>query len=160
MALQGFFLTSLNYILIYLAEGTVTSGLVAVIFSTIIISNVILGALLLATRVRPRVLIGPIVAMLGLPFISWPELFGFQFSGGKALGLVLATVGAASASLGSILSARNQGAGLPVVQINAYGMMYGAGSLLFVALVRAAPLQTELSLSYLGSLAGTLGILR
>ena len=37
MAMQGLFLFSVNYILVYIAEGFVTSGLVAVIFSSIII---------------------------------------------------------------------------------------------------------------------------
>jgi drug/metabolite transporter (DMT)-like permease len=38
MALQGFLLFSFNYILVYLAEGYLTSGLVGVLFSTIIIT--------------------------------------------------------------------------------------------------------------------------
>ena len=44
-ALQGLLLFSLNYILVYFAEGYLTSGLVAIIFSVIIITNVIFGAI-------------------------------------------------------------------------------------------------------------------
>ena len=43
--LQGLLLFSLNYILVYLAEGYLTSGLVAIIFSLIIIFNVICAAI-------------------------------------------------------------------------------------------------------------------
>ena len=46
-ALQGFLLFSLNYFLVYLAEGYLTSGLVAITFSLIIITNVIFGAVFL-----------------------------------------------------------------------------------------------------------------
>ncbi|MBW2472725.1 MAG: DMT family transporter, partial [Deltaproteobacteria bacterium] len=44
MALQGLVLFSVNYWLIYLAEVHVTSGLVAVIFSSIVFMNMINGA--------------------------------------------------------------------------------------------------------------------
>lgn len=152
MALQGLFLFSLNYILVYVAEEYVTSGLVAVIFSTIILFNVILGALLLGSPVRPRVAAGAVVGILGLALIFRPELSGLELTESKGLGLILATVGAASASLGNIISARNQRADLPVVQTNAYGMLYGAGFMFLFALLRGAPLEIELSFPYLTSL--------
>src|SRR5574341_2354660 len=43
IALQGAFLFSFNYILVYLAEQLLTSGLVAIVFSTLILMNVLLG---------------------------------------------------------------------------------------------------------------------
>lgn len=152
MALQGFFLFSLNYILVYLAEGHVTSGLVAVVFSTIIIFNVIFGALFLRSPVRAPVVLGGIVGVLGLILIFWPEISGFGFTGDKALGLSLAVISSLSASLGNIVSARNQREQLPVVQTNAYGMLYGAVFMFLFALVRGAEFTIDLSISYLGSL--------
>lgn len=152
MALQGLLLFSLNYILVYLAEGYVTSGLVAVIFSTIILFNVIFGAVFLKSPIRPRVGVGALVGILGLALIFRPEVTGLILSGGKAFGLLLATVGAASASLGNIVSARNQREQLPVVQTNAYGMLYGALLTFGFAFVRGAELQFDPSLEYVGSL--------
>ena len=55
IALQGTFLFSLNYILVYLAEQNLTSGLVAIVFSMLILSNVVLGAIFLHNPIRPRV---------------------------------------------------------------------------------------------------------
>lgn len=152
MALQGFLLFSLNYILVYLAEGYVTSGLVAVIFSTIILFNVVFGALFLGSPVRARVAAGAILGIVGLALIFRTEMAGLELTGGKAMGLTLATIGAASASLGNIVSARNQRAQLPVVQTNAYGMLYGALLMFGIAIVRGATFQIEGSLEYLGSL--------
>ena len=67
-ALQGFLLFSLNYILVYLAEGYLTSGLVAIIFSLIIVLNVFFGAIFLGNPVRVRVMIGAGIRVIGPGF--------------------------------------------------------------------------------------------
>lgn len=152
MALQGFFLFSLNYFLVYLATGYVTSGLVAVIFSSIIIFNVLFGALFLKNPIRPAVILGGVVGILGLGFIYWPELAGFSLGSREALGLLLATGSAISASLGNIISARNQRNRLPVVQTNAWGMVYGGGFMLLVVLLRGTPVTFDTSTGYVLSL--------
>jgi drug/metabolite transporter (DMT)-like permease len=152
IALQGAFLFSINYILVYLAEETLTSGLVAVIFSTLILMNVVLGALLLRDPIRPQVLLGGVIGLAGLTLVFWPELAGLDVSGGRGLGLVLSVVGALSASVGNIVSARNQRNKLPVVQTNALGMGYGALITLVFALARGAPLRFDPSFGYVASL--------
>lgn len=152
MALQGFLLFSLNYIMVYLAEGYLTSGLVAIIFSMIIILNVIFGAIFLHNPVRIRVVLGAAVGLFGLAFVFWPELSSFDFSSEKTLGLTLAFIGTVSASLGNIISARNQHHGLPIVQTNALGMAYGATFMLILALFRGANLKFDLSVEYVASL--------
>ncbi len=152
IALQGLFLFSLNYILVYLAELALTSGLVAIVFSTIIIMNVLLAALLLGDPVRPRVVMGAVTGLLGLTLVFWPEVRDLQLTGDRGLGLVYSFVAVLSASIGNIVAARNQRHDLPVVQTNAYGMAYGAVFTLIVALFRGAPLGFEPSLGYVASL--------
>ena len=152
MALQGLLLFSVNYILVYIAEGFVTSGLVAVIFSSIIILNVFFGALFLRTPVQARVVFGAIVGIAGLALIFWPELSGFDFGSGRAYGLGLAVIGSVSASLGNIVSARNQQNQLPVIQTNAYGMAYGALFTAIIAFSRGAELSFDPSTGYVLSL--------
>jgi drug/metabolite transporter (DMT)-like permease len=152
IALQGIFLFSLNYILVYLAEQNLTSGLVAIVFSLIILANVLLGAIFLRNPVRPRVVLGGVIGVLGLALVFWPQLGDFAQDGGWQLGLLLSLAGVISASLGNIISARNQRAGLPVVQTNAYGMAYGALATLLVALVRGIPFTFDPSPAYVLSL--------
>ena len=152
MALQGLFLFSLNYILVYLAEGVLTSGLVAIIFSMIVILNVVFGAIFLRNPVRINVVLGALVGFAGLTLVFWPELSSFNFSGERALGVVLTFLGAASASLGNIVSARNQRHKLPVVQTNVFGMGYGALFMLILALFRGAQLAFDPSVGYVISL--------
>jgi len=152
MALQGLFLFSMNYILVYLAEGYLTSGLVAIIFSMIVILNVIFGAIFLRNPVRINVVIGALVGFAGLLLVFYSELSSFDFSSERALGVGLTFLGAISASLGNIISARNQRYNLPVVQTNAFGMAYGAVFMLALALLRGAQLSFDPSAGYVLSL--------
>lgn len=152
MALQGFFLFSSNYILVYLAEGYLTSGLVAIIFSSIVITNSLFSATFLKDPIRPRVILGGLMGLFGLVFVFWTELRSFDLSSGRALGLTFAMCATISASLGNIVAARNQRSGLPVLQSNTLGMTYGAGFMLLLVLFQGSELTFDPSASYIISL--------
>jgi drug/metabolite transporter (DMT)-like permease len=93
-----------------------------------------------------------VIGVAGLGLVFGPELAGFAQGGGWRLGLLLSAAAVLSASVGNILSARNQRAGLPVVQTNAYGMAYGAAVTLVIAVVRGVPFTFDPSPSYILSL--------
>lgn len=152
IALQGLLLFSVNYILVYFSEVYITSGMVSVLFSSVIVFNVFFGSVFLRNPVQSRVVLGSLVGIAGLALIFWPEMQSFDLAGASSLGLVLALISAASASLGNIVSARNQKNDLPVIQTNAYGMLYGATFTLIIALFRGVPFTFDVSAGYLGSL--------
>ena len=152
MALQGFFLFSLNYILVYLAEGYLTSGLVAIVFSSIVITNSIFSAIFLKYPIRLRVILGGLIGLFGLALIFGSELISFNLSGGRALGLVLAVCATFAASLGNIVAARNQRSGLPVLPSNTLGMTYGTGFTILLVLFLGTELTFDSSAPYLISL--------
>ena len=152
MALQGLVLFSVNYWLIYLAEVHVTSGLVAVIFSSIVFMNMINGAVLLGSPIRLNVVLGGGIGVVGIVLVFWPQLASFSLSDKTALGLVLSVVSTFMASLGNIISARHQKNNLPVIQTNAYGMTYGAGIMGVIAIVLGKPFSFEMSFLYMSSL--------
>lgn len=150
--LQGILLFSLNYFLVYLAEGFLTSGLVAIIFSLIVLLNVIFGAIFIRNPIRPRVVLGGVLGLFGLAFIFWPELALFDPTSQKVLGITLTIIATISASLGNVVSARNQRNELPVIQTNAFGMLYGALIMFGLAFLRGTPLQFDASPGYILSL--------
>ena len=152
MALQGLVLFSVNYWLIYLAEVHVTSGLVAVIFSSIVFMNMINGAVFLNSPIRSNVVLGGGMGVVGIVLVFWPQLASFSFSDKTALGLVLSVVSTFMASLGNIISARHQKYNLPVIQTNAYSMAYGAGIMGVIAIVLGKPFSFEMSFLYISSL--------
>ncbi len=152
IALQGLFLFCANYILIYLATPYLTTGLIAVVFSTILPMNMLNGAMLLGTPVDRRVLAGGAVGLLGMPLLFWSQVAGFEATAGELIGLGLTIAGTLSASLGNVISARNQSAGLPVVETNALGMSYAALLTLAFVVARGASITFDTSLTYLASL--------
>ena len=81
IALQGVFLFAANYLLFYLAELQITSGLAAVVFSTIVVMNLVNGRLFLGTPIELKVLVGGALGMVGLVLLFWPEMASTDFSG-------------------------------------------------------------------------------
>lgn len=152
MALQGLTLFSVGYVLVYVAELHLASGYVAIVFSLIVVLNVFFGAVFLRDPIRPRVLFGGAIGIAGLIIVFLPTLGGLSLSGGAGLGLALALAGTIIASLGNIVSARNQRRKIPIVQANAYGMGYGALITLFIALVRGSEVSFDTSPEYVLSL--------
>ena len=153
IAMQGFFLFGVNYLLFYLAELQITSGLAAVVFSTIVVMNLINGRLFLGTPIELKVLLGGALGMVGLVLLFWPEMVAVNFSGPVVVGVLLCFAATYLASLGNIISARNQRRQLPIEQTNAFGMAYGSLCMVLVVIVSGTPLTIDLSATYLISLA-------
>jgi drug/metabolite transporter (DMT)-like permease len=153
IAMQGVFLFGVNYLLFYLAELQITSGLAAVVFSTIVIMNLLNGRLFLGTPIELKVLLGGALGMVGLVLLFWPEMAAVNFSGPVIVGVMLSFAATYLASLGNIISARNQRQKLPIVQTNAFGMAYGSLCMVLVVIVSGTPLTVDLSSTYLISLA-------
>ncbi|WDP90432.1 MAG: DMT family transporter [Desulfobacter sp.] len=152
MALQGLFLFALNYWLFYVSELYITSGLAAVIFSTVLIFNMINGAVFLKSPFDARIIVGGIFGLCGIVLVFKPEFHAFHWEDKALVGIAVAFAATLLASLGNIISARNQKNGLPVVQTNAWGMTYGALLMLAVASLSGKPFVLDLSLEYLGAL--------
>ncbi len=152
MALMGVFLFSLNYWLFYMAELYLASGLVAVVFSTMVIWNILFGAFFIGTPVRPKVLIGAFLGLTGICLVFWPELASFKLSDKGVVGLLLSLAATVSASLGNITSARNQMGRIPVVQANAFGMSYGTILMIVVALLAGKEFTFQVTVPYTASL--------
>ena len=151
-ALQGFFLFGINYWLVYLAEVHLPSGLVAVVFSMIIFFNIFNGAIFIGSPIRVRVIAGAALGIVGIGLVFKQELLSFSLSSDNSLALVIAGLGALTASLGNITSVHNQKINLPVIQTNAFGMMYGALFMLIISLIMGKHFSFEISYAYIGSL--------
>ena len=148
MALQGLFLFCLNYLLIYLATSNLTSGLIAVVFSSIVLMNILNGALFFGRPIEIKTLLGALLGILGIAFVFWPELAGLESNSSAFLGLVLSIAGTYIASLGNMLSSKNQQQHLPVVQSNVFGMSYGALMMAILAMVQGIMPVFDTSLSF------------
>ena len=152
MLAQGLTLFGFNYLMVYWATSYLTSGLIAIVFSTIVLMNIVNGALLFGKRSAVSVLAGALMGLVGICFVFFPEFASLQADGATLKGVVLSLLGTFIASLGNMVSTRNQQAKLPVVQTNAYGMAYGSAAIAVIALAQGAPFIYEPTLAYTGSL--------
>ncbi|MGD9209949.1 MAG: DMT family transporter [Desulfobacteraceae bacterium] len=152
IALQGACLFAVNYWLFYLAEVHISSGIVSVLFSTMVFWNVLIGRIFLKTPVRTNVIGGGLLGLAGIALVFWPELSHFNQAAAGLKGFTLSMAATILASLGNILSARNQKHGLSVIQTNAFGMAYGTLLMLAVAIITDKPFDFECSATYVTSL--------
>lgn len=152
MFLQGASLFALNYWLFYLSELTLTSGLAAVIFSTIVVMNMMNGVLFLKNRLELRVVLGAGIGLFGIIVVFWPEVTDFESGSENLFAVSLAVLATLLASVGNIASARNQRKGIPVVQANTFGMTYGALLMLVLSWATGREFTFEVTLPYVSSL--------
>ena len=152
MFLQGTSLFALNYWLFYLSELTLTSGLAAVIFSTIVVMNTVNGVIFLKNRLELRVVGGAGLGLLGIMLVFWPEVTDFESGSENLFAAALAVLATLLASLGNIASARNQREGIPVVQANTFGMTYGALLMLGLSWATGREFTFEMTLPYVSSM--------
>ena len=152
-ALLGLFLFCLNYILTYRAQVYITSALAAIVFSSMLWINIGLARLIFGVRSTGRVIVGALLGIAGIVVIFAPEVEAITLTDTVFYGMVLALAGAFSASSGNMVSQGAQKRALPVVQSNAWGMLYGAVITGSVALLGGHEFNFDATFTYIASLA-------
>jgi drug/metabolite transporter (DMT)-like permease len=153
IALQGFLMFSVGYWMVYAAERLITSGLAAVVTSSLIFMNIVNGRLFIGKPFRGHVLSGAALGIAGIALIFMPELKTLSWTDRSFQGLVLCICSTVVYSLGNIASERNGKTGLPIFQTNALSMGYGALFLLVLILALGKRFVFEPSFRYIGSLS-------
>ena len=149
MMLQGFTLFGLSYLGSYLATAYMTSGLVAVIFSTILMMNIINLRIFMRQPVAWRAFYGGVLGLTGICVVFWQDLTALSATRGL-IGLLIAFAGAYMASVGNVVSTRHAKQGVPVTQANTFGMAYGGVLTLFIHFAVGGTLTMDWSVGYLG----------
>lgn len=152
-ALLGLMLFGINYILAYRAQMYITSALTAIAFSSLVWMNIVNARLFFGVRAGPRVLIGALMGAIGMFHLFAPRIGDVSFSDTVFYGFFLAVLSALIASFGNMVSQATQNANLPVIQSNAWGMLYGAVFTSGVALGTGHDFTFEWTTAYVGSLA-------
>jgi len=151
VGLQALFLFSSNYLLFYWATGLLTSGLIAMVFSTVVLMNVLNAAIFLRQAVNKRVVAGAVLGLVGIALGFYPEFYKVD-PATVVKGLILSLLATYVASLGNIISARNQHRGLSVVVTNAWGMTFGTLIMVGYVAFSGAPFVYDGNPAYTASL--------
>lgn len=149
----GVMLFGLNYIGVYQAERYVTSGLVAVLFSTLVFLNPIGMRLFFGTPLTTRTFVAAAMGVAGVALLFLPELRQARGGGSAAYGVAFGLGATVIASGGNLIAQRNQRAGIPTLSGNAWGMAYGAIVAALAAMVQGERWSFDPRLGYVVSLA-------
>ncbi len=149
----GLLLFCLNYIMTYHAQVHITSALAAIVFSTMLWMNILLARLVFGIRSTGKVLVGSVLGIAGIVVLFAPQVEALTLSDTTLYGCLLALAGAASASVGNIVSQAAQKRALPVVQTNTWSMLYGALITAAAAIAQGHEFRFDATFTYSLSLA-------
>ena len=152
-ALMGLLMFCLNYILAYRAQIYITSALSAIAFSSMLWMNIINSRIFFGVRAEPRIYAGGLLGIIGIIVLFGPQVAEVSLSDGVFFGSLLAIIGALMASFGNMASQAAQTLKLPVVQSNAWSMLYGGLLTALIALLQGLPFAFDPSPEYVLSLA-------
>ena len=146
--LLGFFLFCVNYICAYFGTFYLASGLVCLIFSTLTLFTVFNGFIFFKKPIRLPILIGAVVGIAGLSVIFSNEISSADWSleSGVVKGFLWMLLATFFASIGMLLSGQFQARKMPLVQSNAFSMLYG--SLILVSYIAVSDVSFSFNTSY------------
>ncbi|MDP6163791.1 MAG: DMT family transporter [Candidatus Thioglobus sp.] len=152
--LLGFFLFCVNYICAYFGTFYLASGLVCLIFSTLTLFTVFNGFIFFRKPIRLPILIGAVVGIAGLSIIFSNEISSTDWSleSGVVKGFLWMLLATFFASIGMLLSGQFQARKMPLVQSNAFSMLYGSMILISYITVSDVSFSFNASYSYVLSL--------
>ena len=148
----GAFMFCINYWLVYTAETALTSGLVAITFSTMIFLNAVNNRIFLKAPVAPAVIIGGVLGLAGLGCLFYRELAAFSFGAASTGALGLGLLGSLAASFGNTAAQVCHRRGIPTIQMTLFAMAHGTMLMGIAALCTGTPFTFDPSPGYVGAL--------
>ncbi len=152
VVLMGVLMYSGSYMLVYHATSYVTSGLVAVIFSLIVVSNAFFERLFFRKPLEGRMMLASVLGVGGVAFLFWPEVSSFDMGDQTIVGVALAITGVVIASLGNMAAIVNTTRDLPVIAVNAHAMAWGGATSVVIALLMGRSINFLYEPAYVASL--------
>jgi drug/metabolite transporter (DMT)-like permease len=150
--LQGALLFCINYILVYYSTAYLTSGIIAVLFSSIVVVNAVFERLFFGKRIDRRSWLASAVGISGIALIFWPEVSELSLTDESVYSGALVIISVVLASLGMMTAVVNTNRGLPVVAVNAHAMAFAAVLASTIAAVLGRDFDFLVQADYIGSL--------
>tara|TARA_B100000787_G_C16134857_1_gene269111 strand:- start:47 stop:919 length:873 start_codon:yes stop_codon:yes gene_type:complete len=149
----GICLYSINYVFFYLSNTYLISAFPAVVFSTVVLMNILGEAFYFKKKPSLKTLIGATIGMLGILIIFNDEILNFSLKNGTHIGLVLALIGTFCASTGNMIYQRNLNNNFPLIETLAFAMLYGSLVTFLITQIQGTELAFDFTVTYIFSLA-------
>jgi len=151
--LQGTLLFCINYFFVYYGTAYLTSGVVAVLFSSILVLNAVLERVFFGKHIDTRFWVAAVIGITGISLIFWPEITDFSLTDRSVHGGMLVLIGTFIASFGNMAAVVNTNRNLPVVAVNAHAMAFAAMLALLIAAALGREFNFLVRADYIVSLA-------
>ncbi|MEW6990450.1 DMT family transporter [Colwelliaceae bacterium 6441] len=148
----GVALFGTNYYFIYHAQQYINSALTCIACSLILFFNIINARLWFKTAINKQVYIGGLLGIMGISTLFWPQLIDIELGAETLLGFTLCIIGTLFASIGNMLSIKNNKCQLAILPANAWGMFYGSVSMTILAIIQGETFSFSLTVPYVASL--------
>lgn len=148
----GICLFGLNYLLLYSAQQHINSALACIAFSTLMVMNIINARIFYNTKITKQVYVGGAFGLFGIMTLFWPQLTDVTLGEATLLGLAMCLLGTFLASIGNMLSIKNQRNNIPIVAANAWGMLYGAVFTGLAVMIQGKQFSFSFEIAYVSSL--------
>jgi drug/metabolite transporter (DMT)-like permease len=124
--LSGVLAYSVSYVLTYLAEQDVPSGLVAICFTLMVFFTPVLARVFPHERTPARVWVGGVLGVAGVALCFLPSLLASELRPNFGWGLAMMLIAAAASSGAAVGSLRLNRHGIAVTAYTTWAMAYGA----------------------------------
>lgn len=148
----GIFLFGINYLLVYVGTEHLTSGLVAICFSTLSMMNIFSARIFLKTPIHMPILGAAALGVTGLALVFGHEIAEFSLANETMIGLGFCLTATTIASLGNTIAASEKAKAFPILPFTALGLIYSSAFNFIVALASGEPMIFDSSAAYIASL--------
>lgn len=144
----GALLFGLNYLFVYAGTEYLTSGLVAVAFSTLSLMNIFTSRLFLKAPIQLSVLLAALIGVIGLALIFSHEMTSFSLRDNTALGLGLCLLATLTASVGNTIPASQTAKNFDVLPFTGLALIYSSAVNFMIAVASGEPMLFDTNPSY------------
>lgn len=125
-AASGICAYAISYVLTYVAEQSVPSGLVAIAFTLMVFLTPAMTRIAYGTPTTRSTWLGGSLGVAGVVMCFLPDAVNAQLSAAFVYGMAAMVIAALVSSIGAVCSIQLNREGVPVVTYTAWAMMYGA----------------------------------
>ncbi len=153
IVLMGMLMFSGSYLFVYHGSAYITSGLVAVVFSLIVVANGLGERVFFRTPFDRRLAFASLFGVTGIALLFWPEVSRFDLADRTITGVLFVLASVLIATLGNMAAIVNTGRDWSVVAVNAHAMAWGAATSAAVAALTGHSFDFSFEAGYVLSLA-------
>jgi len=149
----GLLMIALNYVFVYRAEQVLTSGLVAVLYSTMVYMMPIAMRVAFGVPLKATTFVAATLCVGGIAFLFLPELDAARKIDAVAQGVAYSLAAVLVCCIGNLIVVRNHNAGIPTIPATAWSFVYGTAFVAVWALCRGEAWTFDTQPAYVLSLA-------